>query len=132
MPDPYFCKLYVDTDEEILELQGLLKNLEFDIFNEFSIEIIVYRNEDFKEMARGLVPYSFIECSRYYVEVGTLKEVPECILGFQSAVATLVSSLRNEKRFITVSCDFEDIIVNETGWNWTRDTPEPPERTLCE
>ncbi|WP_210183329.1 hypothetical protein, partial [Methylobrevis pamukkalensis] len=55
-------------------------------------------------------------------------EVPEQLASFQSGVAALVSNLREGGRFVTASCDFEDLIADETGWNWTEDQPEPPGR----
>jgi hypothetical protein len=130
MPDPYYCKLYIDTDEDIAVLEAAVKRASDAIFSGIDVEAPVFRNEDFDAGARSRAPYDFIESSRYYIELGTIEEVPEQIPDFQSGVARLVRSLREEGRFVTASCSFEDVIADGTGWNWTEETPEPPGRTM--
>lgn len=130
MPNSYFCKLYIDTDEQIAEFLDVLNKSKFSIFNGVPVEVLTYRNEDFKAASRKLAPYDFIECSRYYVDVGVVREISEQILDFQYGVARLVSNLRDGRRFVIASCDFEDVIIEKTGWNWTKDAPEPPGRVI--
>lgn len=38
----------------------------------------------------------------------------------------MVLALRDAGFVVTASCDFEDRIIAETGWNWTPASPEPP------
>lgn len=128
MPDPFYCKLYIDTDEDIDDLDAELNRLRVSVFEGVAVEAPLYRNENFDAVAREKSPYEFIESSRFYAEVGTIEEVPEQLASFQSGVAALVSNLREGGRFVTASCDFEDLIADETGWNWTEDQPEPPGR----
>ena len=130
MPDPYYCKLYIDTDEDIEKLKIVLNNVLADIFVDIAVEAPVYRNENFNPSSRLKAPYNFIECSRYYIEMGTEEEVSDQVSRFQSGVAAAVKSLRDEGRFVTASCDFEDVIADATGWNWTRSNPEPPGRAI--
>lgn len=131
MSDPYYCKLYVDTDEDVGNLESALDGAATEAFAGIGVEYPVYRNEDFDPSAREKVPYDFIECSRYYVELGTLEQVPDQLSDFQSGVAVLVKSLREDGRFVTASCDFEDDIAAATGWNWSESTPEPPGRGVA-
>ncbi|HEY0151432.1 MAG TPA: hypothetical protein VGB92_05505 [Longimicrobium sp.] len=128
--DPYYCTLYVDTVEPIDDLQAALDEACDRIFKGIGVEAPAYRNDGFDADARSRVPYQFIQCSRYFVELGTLEEVPEQLADFQSGVAEVVRSLREEGRFVTAACCFEDLIADNTGWNWTGDTPEPPGRTV--
>jgi len=86
--------------------------------------------KSFVPSSRAKPSYEFVDCSRYYVELGTLEQVSEQLSGFQSGVGVLVKRLREEGRFVTASCDFEDAIAEATGWNWSEDTPEPPGRNL--
>lgn len=131
MPDPLYCKLYIDTDEGIDDLNAELNRLRASIsFEGVAVEALLYRNENFNVAARGQTPYEFIENSRYYAEVGTIEEVPKQLAGFRFGVVVLVSGLRQGGRFVTAACDFEDLIADETGWNWTEDQPEPPGRTM--
>ncbi len=131
MPDPYYCKLYVDTDEDIGMLETALDDAVAKALAGIGVEYPVYDNENFDPGSRNNVPYDFIECSRYYVELGTVDQVPDQLSAFQSGVAAVVKQLREEGRFVTASCDFEDTIADATGWNWTEDKPEPPGRAIA-
>ena len=131
MPDPYYCKIYVDTEDDIGKLEAALADAAGDAFADIRVEYPVYDNENFDPASQAKVPYEFIECSRYYIELGTLEQVPGQLADFQSGVATLVRSLRDEGRFVTASCDFEDVIADATGWNWTESNPEPPGRAVA-
>lgn len=131
MSDLYYCKLYVDTDEDLECFESSLNELSAQFFIDIEIEHPVYNNEDFDPIARTIIPYEFIECSRYYVDLAALQHTTDQIASFQSGVALLVRGLREGGRFVTVSCDFEDEIADATGWNWSESTPEPPGRGLA-
>ncbi|WEK02283.1 MAG: hypothetical protein P0Y59_11560 [Candidatus Sphingomonas phytovorans] len=131
MPDPYYCKLYVDTDEDIERVETALDDAAADAFADIRVDYPVYDNENFDPSSREKRPYDFIECSRYYVELGTEEQVADQLSGFQSGVAALIKRLREEGRFVTASCDFEDAIADATGWNWTESKPEPPGRAVA-
>ena len=130
MPDPDYCKLYVDSDEEIGRLQSALDEACADIFDGVPVECPAFKNENFDINSRTKVPYNFIECSRYYVELGAIAPITEQLSAFQSGVAAVVERLREGGRFVTASCVFEDVIAAATGWNWTKWDPEPPGRTI--
>lgn len=130
MSDPYYCKLYIDTDEAIDELEISISEFVKERFTGIEVEYPIFRNEDFEASATGRTPYDFIAASKYYVELGTIEEIPEQIEKFHSKTANLIAALREGGRFVTASCDFEDLIAAETGWNWTEEDPQPPGRDL--
>lgn len=132
MPDPYLCVLYIETNEEIDALTATTYRLVDEIFEQTPAEAVVYRNKNFKETSQRTSPYDFIECSKYYAEISVIDEAPEHIPSFQTGIARLVSDLRNKSRFVTASCNFEEFIADQTGWNWTTETTEPPGRTIAQ
>ncbi|KQS83175.1 MULTISPECIES: hypothetical protein [unclassified Rhizobium] len=128
MSDPFYCKLYIDTDETIDGLRKALDEHCRILFHDLNLETSLRRNEAFDSSARNQGPYDFIRSARFYADIETADETPQQAAGFQSAVATLVSRLRDGGRIVMAACDFEDLIIGETGWNWTKDDPEPPRR----
>lgn len=123
-----FCELYIDTDESIEEIEVAVIREGRGAFGDLNVEMVTYRNEDFEPSSRQRSPYSAIECSRYYAEITTLSASIDREDEFQSGTVALVRALREGGRFVTASCDFEEVIAGLTGWNWTRDKPEPPGR----
>lgn len=126
--DPLFCELYIDTDEKIEELEKAIGRASEHAFADISVGIVVYRNDDFDASAKERYPYSSIEASQYLAEVAPQTDLSEQPTQYQLGVARLIEALREPGRFVSASCDFEDLIAAETGWNWTRDQPEPPGR----
>jgi len=45
---------------------------------------------------------------------------------FKEKVAQFIIFLRKHWPYVVASCDFEDIIIEKTGWNWTEEKPLPP------
>ena len=62
--------------------------------------------------------------SRYYVEAGTYDN-DEDTQEFKEKIAELIIVLRSKYKYVVASCDFEDFITENTGWNWTLDNPYP-------
>lgn len=122
-----FCELYIDTDESAEEIDVAVRREGQEAFGGLNVEVVTYRNEDFEPSARRRSPYSAVECSRYYSEI-TAPAAEDRANEFQSGTATLVRALREGGRFVTASCDFEEVIADVTGWNWTKENPEPPGR----
>ena len=128
MADPLFCEVYIDTDEHLDQIERSVDEARQAAFHDMKVEAVVYENDNFDPSARQRSPYHFIEASRYYAEIGIEDEPPEQVSDFQSGVAALVKELRAGGRFVTASCDFEDVVADLTGWNWTKAQPEPPGR----
>jgi hypothetical protein len=128
MSPQLFCELYIDTDESAEELENAMNQAGREAFRDLSVEVVTYRNEDFEPPTRQCSPHSAIECSRYYAEVAARSAPIDRADEFQSGTAALVRALREGGRFVSASCDFEGVIADLTGWNWSRDNPEPPGR----
>ncbi len=128
MTDLFYCKLYIDTDDDRDSLEQLLASQAAIAFGDLNVDVDVRRNEDFVAPARSATPYDFILASRFYVDVGLADENIDDVAGFQFGITQLISQMRDGQRIVTASCDFEAAIIAATGWNWTRDNPEPPSR----
>lgn len=72
--------------------------------------------------------YDPILCSALTAEVALDEEQSEFAERFQAGVVRLVEMLRSRGAFVAASCDFEERIAQETGWNWSARTAEPPGR----
>lgn len=128
--DPYFCQLYVDTKQDRETLKKILTEFcknEFD----FIVDPIVYKNVDFNLSARQNVPYNFIECSNFRVELEMIDEIQKNISKFNEGIARIVVQLRELGCYV-VSTEIESFLIEKTGWNWTEETPEPPGRILTD
>ncbi len=124
MSDDLYCKLYLACDDPWSEANAIVADEATGAFVQLAGSTVVYRNEGFRLHRLGA--YDCIEDARYYVEVDADEEPPERRADFISAVVSLVTSLRARGWIVTVSSDFEDEIVERTGWNWTREAPNPP------
>lgn len=67
-----------------------------------------------------------VDRSRYYVEIDSDPADVGSEGDFNRSVSELVIWLRLKCDFVVASCDFEDYIVEVTGWNWTPEHPLPP------
>jgi hypothetical protein len=122
----YYCKLYIDTVEEQSEIQEILNSLVQQVFEHIEVDADVFRNEDYDSTVGPNSPLYPVERSRFYVEMDSECERDDLTSEFQLGVARLVKLLRDGGRFVVASCDFEDLVSAETGWNWTPDNPLQP------
>lgn len=42
------------------------------------------------------------------------------------SVCDLIKQLRNNGMLVAIECDFHDLVVERTGWNWNEKTPVHP------
>ncbi|QWT22153.1 hypothetical protein KPL74_09110 [Bacillus sp. NP157] len=47
-----FCELYVDADESVEELEDAVSQAVREAFGDLDVDVVTYRNEDFKPAAR--------------------------------------------------------------------------------
>lgn len=129
MSEPY-CRLYIDTDDDRAGVQAAIDAYLPQAFEELVVEAPVFKNTGFEPRARARNRYDPIECSPLTAEVGAFDESAEHVEPFQTGLVRLVAELRARGYFVTASCDFEERVTEETGWNWSTQTTEPPGRVL--
>jgi hypothetical protein len=127
MPEPY-CRLYIDTDDDRASVQSAIDAHLPQAFEGIIVDAPVFKNTGFEPKARARRPYDPIECSPLTAEVGAGDEPSEYVEPFQAGLVRLVIELRARGYFVTASCDFEERVARETGWNWSDRTTEPPGR----
>ena len=125
--NPLYATLYIDTGKSIFEIQDEVDFILGNI-NDSKLEVVVYRNDQLKYDYIKRKPYHFIECSRFYAEVGLIEEENAILMVFWEKLAEIIRKLRVNGHFVTASCSFEDYIQKATGWNWSTETTEPPGR----
>lgn len=126
MSDPTFCRLYILTDEPLDAVQATLDAQTPHAFGPLPVEAIGYRNDIFDvSLSRG-PHFDPIAGAAHTAEVGAAYSSAQARPGFQAGVVALVRALRDHGYVVTASCEFEDLIVAETGWNWTEQAPRPP------
>ena len=54
------------------------------------------------------------------------ESIPKDMKMYLDQVFMIVTLLRAEGALVVVNCDFNDLLVKETGWNWSEETPEHP------
>jgi hypothetical protein len=97
-------------------------------FDGLSADAQVLRNKSFDAQARAQSAYDPVLCSALTAEVSAEDEKSQAVEAFQNGVIRLVQLLRARGAHVTASCDFEDRVAQETGWNWSARTTEPPGR----
>jgi len=124
----FFCKIYIDGIDDVEALQNFLDKVREQVFLDVNVDLDVSKNYDFDPGARAESPYHFMRCSRFFADVSAVEEASEHIENFRSGVVRLVVLLRAQGWFVTVmgDCELENKVVEETGWNWTDESPDPP------
>ncbi|MES2035725.1 MAG: hypothetical protein V4466_16285 [Pseudomonadota bacterium] len=124
MDEELFCRLYVTCAGSLDDVAGMAAR-EAHLFAGPLVDVIASPNDGYAP-GRGGQSYDCIDDAQFEVEV--VADVGPS-LGreeFEAGVVGFVTALRKHGWFVTVSGDFEDRVVSETGWNWTRQTPNPP------
>ncbi|MCH2075245.1 MAG: hypothetical protein MK130_10430 [Puniceicoccaceae bacterium] len=125
--DPY-CRLYLQSP---LEKAELLKQCAHSVGGTVSgsvleNELLVFdlkSNDDFDE-DRFTAENRFV-FAKYTAEIeGIDFEVSED--DFIDTLCKLIVALRASGILVSASCDFEETVVEKTGWNWTESSPHHP------
>ncbi|MBB5020576.1 hypothetical protein HNQ59_003897 [Chitinivorax tropicus] len=123
-----YCKVYVDT---VYSMHDLKLFMEENIENCFeglkcfvSLDFAAYDNENNNgNLAVGMKEDPTE--ARYYIEIGDDFESEFDSYDFKYGLANFIISLRRKFEYVVASCNFEDYIVERTGWNWTDDCKFP-------
>lgn len=121
-----YCKLYIDVEMGIEELQTLINDGVEKFFESGFVDAVVFQNENYQFDSNIQSTTYPVDRSRYYVEIEPESDRDLEKFMFESAIAKLVDWLRKKCEYVVVSCEFEDYIVEQTGWNWTLENPLPP------
>ena len=121
MSPPHYCRLYLDTGLDLAETRRRLEDEVQRTFPDLIVHAVASRNEGFEPSGGGA--YDPIAASRWTVEIDS--EIDPFDV-FQAGVCRLIENLRTDGMIVTASCDFEDRVTAETGWNWTVSSPDPP------
>lgn len=121
-----YCRLYIDAEMGIEELQTFVDEGVENFFESGSVDAVVFQNENYQADSNLQSITYPVARSRYYVEIEPASDRDLEKFAFESAIARLVDCLRKECEYVVASCEFEDFIVEQTGWNWTLANPLPP------
>jgi len=127
--DPPYCRLYIDRNLSRDALQGQLDSLASSQFGDLQVYAKLFKNHGYRPARRDAQLYDPIEASQWTAEVDAEDGSPQAFETFQAGVSAMIRELRKEGSLVTASCDFEDRIIAETGWNWTLANPNPPSAT---
>ncbi len=124
--DTPYCRLYIDTEKAREAVQALLDAEVSEHFGDLEVFAPVFKNLGYSLTRQPDEPYDPIEASQWTSEVDAEEGSAEAFEAFQSGLCSVINELRKAGFVVTASCDFEDRIAAETGWNWSEAHPEPP------
>jgi hypothetical protein len=124
--DSPYCRLYIDTDESLDMVQDILDSEVAKHFERVRVHAPVFKNDSYLAVAKDMRPYDPIDASRWTAEMDTEANAPGDFEAFEVGTIAVIAALRRRGFIVTASCDFEDRVEAETGWNWTLGTPNPP------
>lgn len=121
-----YCKIYMDSDVDEAAMESMLTRGMLLFFDSTAVECAVFKNETYLSGAQPDSMTYPIDRSRYYIEIDV---EPDAGVGqgeFEMGISNLIVWLRERSEFVIASCDFEEFIIESTGWNWTSENPYPP------
>ena len=121
-----YSKIYIDADCSMHELENILSSNKDNIFgNGNHVRVFVDKNDSTDaERRTPRAVFSPAVRATFYLEVYTKEEGDT--IEFKERVAQFIIFLRKHWPYVVASCDFEDFIIEKTGWNWTEEEPLPP------
>ena len=114
-----YCKLYIDSPGDIRAVGAIVEDLWLKIFSEdHDVFYSLHKNENYSDAEEKNLVSSPVKRSKFYMEI----DAPDEMEGdkFKGAVALLIVGLRRDVDYVVASCEFEDYIVDVTGWNWVQ------------
>ena len=124
--EPPFCRLYIDTTEAREAVQRLLDRLLRPGPAGPRVLVSVSRNDGYEPGRARDAAYDPIAASAWTAELDTELPPSGDHEAFRAWVVAVIGQVRAGGMIVTASCDFEDRVAAETGWNWSTSTPEPP------
>lgn len=112
-----YCRLYIDAQADRERVQALVA----ETLAPAGIDAWVMSNDGHRADAAS-APYDPVRRARWTAEL----EGSAPAEAFEAAVCAAIGTLRRRGWIVVASCDFEDRVVAETGWNWSAATPQQP------
>ncbi len=123
-----YCKLYIDSNENRKQIQNLVDQTFLKLEHSRTryiqtLSAVVYNNDNHNLALKVGKKFCPTETT-YYVEIGDENEdedfdKPE----FEKVIIDLISELRKQCEYVVASCNFEQLVIEKTGWNWTESHP---------
>ena len=120
-----YCKIYIDSSADKATMDSLLGEGVALFFGRGAVQWDVFRNEVFFSNATPESMTYPVDRSRYYVEIDAESDAIGSEDAFRFGISKMIIWLRERAKFVVASCDFEDYVVEITGWNWTPEKPLP-------
>jgi len=121
-----YCKLYIDADLGLAEMEDVFDLGFKECINIPGVEYSLFVNDNRVEKVNIASSTYPVDRSRYYIEIDSDPSGLSNEDDFNGSLSKLVIWLRLRFNFVVASCDFEDYIVEVTGWNWTSEHPLQP------
>ena len=123
-----YCRLYIQSDLSMEDLERLFATCAQGKPNNFSVSssllFVTIRNNDSYDIERFRTEERFV-FARFTAEVEPLVETTDSD-AYIDQLCNVICSLRNKGLLVTASCEFEDVISQKTGWNWSADQRQQP------
>jgi len=124
-----YCRLYIQSElskEELKDLFATFLNGTMSGFSVANSSLLADVRENCHYNSQRLHDEQRFVFSRYTAEVEPLES--ECVDSdvYIECVCDLISKLRRSGVLVTASCEFEEIVSEKTGWNWTETSREHP------
>ena len=130
----FYCRLYVHSEKDIVELRESVVEILNGVRELSSIETNVmhlklvkwegFNAEKIKD-EEGFLYYRYTAevnpIHEIYVDRREVDQVEYC-----DSVCGLIKRLRERGALVVAACDFDDLVVEKTGWNWSESTPVHP------
>lgn len=123
-----FCRIFIDSDESFEIVRNQFEEIARRHFDPENVEFDVFDSEYFDQSVVGRLPYDAVGSAKYTVEVEAKVGSDASLAIFQKAFCDVIAEARTPRCVVTAACDFEDFIAERTGWNWSEQTPNPPDR----
>ena len=129
-----YCRLYVNSvSDEATLLQKIAKyiggNVAMRSVSDAIMHIRLSKNDTY--LPNSISNRDEFVQYPYTAEVHPSHEIFEHIEPVEPGtyidlVCEIITKLRQSGDLVVASCDYEDLIVEKTGWNWSEKTPRHP------
>jgi len=77
----------------------------------------------------GFIYYPYVAIVDPYADIKVQGSEPFDTEVYLDILCHVITKLRENGAIVVASCEYENLIVEKTGWNWSEDTPNAPNLT---